>query len=273
MSLESKARLESFDDEYESKDTGPKKKLKSQTSLRQKNAEILANSDIRYAGKRISRKELEEVDDDDDNDDEIISEESEDENYDDINDILAFKNKFMQATKTKPNKSTPEEYEDDNSLINTEEESQESGVSESEQDDELSEEEEAEDESFGGEGEEEEDGLEAMDHGEDEESENIDDSEENTDVKLTKNSQQNDAIKGKSIQNQLSLWDHLLECRIKLHKGINLSNQLPQAPSTYKLFSKISESGENHFVLAGQGAKESIKSLLDSCLELQVHLN
>lgn len=54
-----------------------------------------------------------------------------------------------------------------------------------------------------------------------------------------------------------------------MHKGINLCNQLPQAPSNYKLFTKAS--GENHLIAAGQGAQVAIKSLLDNCLELEVN--
>ena len=77
-----------------------------------------------------------------------------------------------------------------------------------------------------------------------------------------------DVKKGSSIKNQLSMWDLLLECRIKYHKSINLCNQLPQGASGFKSFTQIP--GENHFVTAVQSAQNAIKTFLDSCLELQV---
>lgn len=77
-----------------------------------------------------------------------------------------------------------------------------------------------------------------------------------------------DVKKGNSIKNQLSLWDLLLECRIKYHKTISLCNQLPQGASGFKSFTQIP--GENHFVTAVQSAQNTIKTFLDSCLELQV---
>ncbi|NWJ04653.1 AATF protein, partial [Crypturellus undulatus] len=43
--------------------------------------------------------------------------------------------------------------------------------------------------------------------------------------------------KGKAVRNQLALWDHLLEGRIKMQKVLLTANRLPQ-PDTYPTFKK-----------------------------------
>ncbi|NXA50905.1 AATF protein, partial [Nothocercus julius] len=43
--------------------------------------------------------------------------------------------------------------------------------------------------------------------------------------------------KGKAVKNQLALWDHLLEGRIKMQKVLLTANRLPQ-PDTYPVFKK-----------------------------------
>ena len=258
--LETKARLESFDDQYESYDNTQvvsNKTPKNKSNLRQKNVELLAVSDSRYAGKRVSRKDLNSPDIGKSSESSLESDESGEEN------ILEFKNKFMKETNNKLKKPNAfQESEDESGSLKSdihEEDSNESDLNKSEDDEEADfEEEEGEEE----EGEEEEEGdIGSVDHSEGEDEINV--------KKISTNSHDNDINKGKSIQSQLSLWDHLLECRIKMHKGINLCNQLPQAPSNYRHFCKAS--GENHFVAAGQGAQVAIKSLLDNCLELEVN--
>ena len=87
-------------------------------------------------------------------------------------------------------------------------------------------------------------------------------------MKVPKSSLDKDIIKGKSIQNQLSIWDNLLECRIKIHKGIHITNQLPQESSDFSQFLKI---GGQQFESAVQETQSAVKHLLDSCLELQVY--
>lgn len=77
-----------------------------------------------------------------------------------------------------------------------------------------------------------------------------------------------DVKKGSSIKQQLSLWDLLLECRIKYHKTISHCNRLPQGASGFKSFTQIP--GENDFVKAALAAQSAIKTFLDSSLELQV---
>lgn len=265
---ETKARLDVFDDQYELQTTS-KKTLKNKTSLRHKNVGLLAVTDKRYAGKHVSRKELEFQVDEDENEDfsSVSSLVSGSESEED--DILGFKDKFIKTTNEKSKKLNPhsdEELNDESALESDVDDrnSLSSEEVEGDKDEELGEEEDGE--------EEEDDGEEEEDDGEEEEEEvgSVDDNEEDESEisvqKMSKTSQGTDINKGKCVQNQLSLWDHLLECRIKMHKGINLCNQLPQGP-VYKQFTKIA--GENHFMTAGQGAQIAIKTLLDNCLELQ----
>jgi protein AATF/BFR2 len=261
--LESRAKLESFDDQYDSYDNlqiSQKKALKNKSSLRQKNVELLAVSDSRYAGKRVNRRDLNSPVEEDYKSSEASLESDNDSGEDNI---LEFKKKFIKETNNTSKKLNAFQESEDESELN---ESEEDEIEEEDDEDQGEEEEDDED---GDEGEEEEE--------EEEEEEgsigSIDDNEEESEVKTQNmsNSHDSDINKGKSIQNQLSLWDHLLECRIKIHKGINLCNQLPQATSNFKLFTKAS--GENHFVAAGQGAQVAIKSLLNNCLELQVNHN
>ena len=171
-------------------------------------------------------------------------------------DIQAFKAKMGKGQAKASNIPTQESDSDDDSQLE-EEESFDEENGEEEQDMENGEEEEYE----------EDDGDDES--GDDGDVRSIDDEEEGKVQNMPRSSHDNDIRKGKSIQNQLSIWDHLLECRIKMHKGINLSNQLPQGPSHFKRFAKTA-TGENHFTTAVQGAQTAVKSVLDSCLELQV---
>ncbi len=258
MYVDTKARLESFDEQYEAKEKISKKTLKNKSSLRHKNVELLVVSDKKYAGKRVSRKDLEEENQDDS--EESISDAEESDSEDAVN-IKEFKKKMMKEVNSRTRKMPPTDYlesnEDGSSEMDEERENgsdldsleEEADVDEEEHDDEDDDDDEDDEEEVG--------------------SIDDDDDENEGDVKrVSKNPHDSDINKGKAIQNQLSLWDHLLECRIKLHKGLHLTNQLPQAPSNFKLFTKAT--GENHFVTAGQGAQAAIKTLLDNCLELQV---
>jgi len=264
---DTKAQLDRYDDEYQMSDIPSKSKnVKTKSNLRQANSELLAVSDKRYAGKRVSRKDLEEEEDDDEASFEEQSSEEDEE------DIQMFNSKMK---KDKKDASIPLKSKRNLQDIDSQQSSEDEDLGEEEEGesgDQMDEEEEGE--------EEEEDGSDEDDEefgsGEEEEGadvQSIDDNEDGEEEveKSSKNSHDSDIKKGKSIQNQLSLWDHLLECRIKMHKSVNLCNQLPQGPSNFKLFSKTS--GENHFSTAVQGAQTAFKSMLDSCLELQVSKN
>ncbi|NXJ89467.1 AATF protein, partial [Corythaixoides concolor] len=75
-------------------------------------------------------------------------------------------------------------------------------------------------------------------------------SENHDNIKETKDSEDNGGLmtfskrqeaeeieKGKAVKNQLALWDHLLEVRIKMQKALVTANRLPQ-PDTYPIFKK-----------------------------------
>lgn len=240
------ARLDNYDDEYDEIISVPTKNAANKKSnLRQTNSELLAASDIRYAGKRVSRKDLE---------DDSSSELSVDESDNDLSDIQAFKSKLSQKEYSVGNETDS----DDSAEESGEEEASDLEMEESEDEGE----EEMQDESdSNGEEEEEEENNSAEDE--------IGSSEGEEGVEhLPKDSLENDVDKGKSIQNQLSFWEHLLECRIKMHKGIQLANQLHHGPSSFKLFN--SAAGENLFSKAATGAQTALKTMLDSCMELQV---
>lgn len=223
---------------------------------------------------------------------------SDDSDAESVDNILQFKNQFKkEAIKYKecmPNTSQGSDDENNiNSEFGEEEDSEDENESlaegSDEEEQELEEEEGDEIEEEGDEGEEEgEEEMEAS--GEEEtyseeggddneleqnqmefEDQGSTDQEENEIRGETKGSENMDINKGKAIKNQISLWDNLLECRIKLHKTINLSNQLPQAPSNFNLFTEVV--GENHFITASQGAQTALKTMINSCFELQVVLN
>ena len=257
---ETKARVDHYDEEY---DMVQKKSSKNKTNLRQKNAELLAASDCRYAGKKISRKDLEgesvgdadfgEGSEDEDSleGDSIFdnqeskvseSEKSEDE------DLQQFRKNFKQksgwsVTIMKENSKSKVQLESDDANDVNDYDSE---------DDEMGSE---EDDYEEGDEEEEEEGEEDDSNSEGEEN----DSSQKKNV-------EGDVEKGKSVQSQLSLWDHLLECRIKIHKGIHLANCLPRGEGNFGVFLN---SG-NQFPSAVQETEKTVKSLMDSLLELQV---
>lgn len=74
--------------------------------------------------------------------------------------------------------------------------------------------------------------------------------------------------KGKAVKNQLALWDQLLEGRIKIQKALVTANQLPQ-PQTFQEFKR-----RGGAELAGElkNAHKALKALQRSLLELQDQL-
>ncbi|XP_043191009.1 protein AATF-like isoform X2 [Amphibalanus amphitrite] len=205
--------------------------------LRQRAAALLPDLDPRYAGRAVSRKNLQEASDDadsldgsedgdedseeedeEDQEEELASEEDEDEDQ-----LEAFKAKLNGVESGTNGLST-----DDGELETDSEEAtgtgQEDGEEETEEDDEDQEDagdlEEQEDSDVGQEEEEEEDGEDisaALDSQEDEEG----------GVELTSRSAGSDAEKGAAVKAQLGVWDQLLECRIKLQPSLQQCGQLP----------------------------------------------
>lgn len=74
--------------------------------------------------------------------------------------------------------------------------------------------------------------------------------------------------KGKAVKNQLALWDELLEGRIKIQKALVTANQLPQ-PLTFPEFKR---SGGDEFSGALKNTHKALKALQRSLLELHDQL-
>lgn len=74
-----------------------------------------------------------------------------------------------------------------------------------------------------------------------------------------------DIEKGHAIRNQLSLWDSLLESRIKFQKCLTSANKLPQRDN----MAKFRAAGGEEFEKAQQSCKGSINKVLNSFLDLQ----
>ncbi|TNN59512.1 Protein AATF [Liparis tanakae] len=109
------------------------------------------------------------------------------------------------------------------------------------------------------------------DDGEEEESED-DDNEDSVDedgvrtfsqVKVDK-----EVEKGKAVKQQLALWDHLLEGRIKIQKVLVNANQLPQTPT----FPEFKRRGGAELAGELKNTHKALKALQRSLLELHDQL-
>lgn len=74
--------------------------------------------------------------------------------------------------------------------------------------------------------------------------------------------------KGKAVKNQLALWDQVLEGRIRIQKALVTANQLPQ-PQTFPDFKR---SGGEKFASELKNAHKALKALQRSLLDLQDQL-
>ncbi|XP_061592941.1 protein AATF [Cololabis saira] len=110
--------------------------------------------------------------------------------------------------------------------------------------------------------------------GEQDTGEESDDSEEEdgqdglTICTLSQNKVDEEVEKGKAVKNQLSLWDQLLEGRIKIQKALVLANQLPQ-PQTFPDFQRR---GGAELPGALKTTHKAVKALQRSLLELHGQL-
>ncbi|EDV30622.2 LOW QUALITY PROTEIN: uncharacterized protein Dana_GF14948 [Drosophila ananassae] len=205
------------------------------TSFRKRNAKMLSEESSRYKGKISSRKELEEENDSEG--DELPYEESDDEK-----DALVAFNKKLKAEKVP---ATAEE---------------ENGHSEEDQEDEDDSEEDISDEE---DNEESEEGNDYNDDDDDEE----DDTIRPSDV-MSKTNHEAEIQKGVCVQNQLRIWERLLELRINTQKFTSKANQLP-APETLKILA--TENHELQSVLVE--AQDRSSKLLQQLLALQSALH
>lgn len=186
------------DDEYELPQAGT-------TEFRKRNVKLLSEQSSKYKGKIASRKDFESEEEDDEDDDEDDEEEQEEVDYeksDSSEDEEALK-AFSKALKKKQSK----EYED----------------SEEEDDPEMGSQDDEDQEDDDEEGEEEEDDD---DNDDNEDVDSEDEEDEDTEV-MSKVNHEAEIQKGLCVQNQLRIWERLLELRINLQKLVNKTNQLP----------------------------------------------
>ncbi|CAG10268.1 unnamed protein product, partial [Tetraodon nigroviridis] len=74
--------------------------------------------------------------------------------------------------------------------------------------------------------------------------------------------------KGKAVKSQLALWDRVLEGRIKIQKALATANQLPQPPT----FPEFRRRGGEGFASGLKDAHKALKALQRSLLELHDQL-
>ncbi|KAM8977173.1 protein AATF isoform 2-T2 [Pelodytes ibericus] len=94
------------------------------------------------------------------------------------------------------------------------------------------------------------------------------DVEEDGVLTLSKEKVSKDVEKGHSIRNQITIWDQLLEGRIKIQKALLLANQLPQ-PDT---FAKFKKEGGTDFSSSLKNNYKALKELMRSLVQLQDEL-
>ncbi|TKS74142.1 Protein AATF [Collichthys lucidus] len=232
------------------------------SALRKHNTSLLSDTDTRYMGKKVSRKQMlmdiegspeeedsigegeeedpvgdEEAEDDEDDDDDEEAEEDDD----DDDEELASKSKvadvsfpqrvdFRKLTEGMDDLGVSEEDDDSDSEIE----------GSSEDDDEMEED-----------GDDDEDGE-----------------DEGTVRTFSQEKVDEEVEKGKAVRNQLTLWDQLLEGRIKMQKVLVTANQLPQ-PDTFPEFKRR---GGAEFAGQLKNTHKALKALQRSLLELHDQL-
>lgn len=238
IDVDTSARVVDFEDEYDLPDA-------RSTDFRKRNVKLLSEQSERYKGKITSRKEFEqdeeedeEDDEEDDDDEEVPYEESDTDEEEQLESVK----KGSKATK-KPQQ---------NGMDDSESEDLANGGQEEESDDE--DDEENEDDSV-----DEEDLGDEEDDSEDAESE--DDVMDTSEI-MTKSNQQAEIQKGLCVQNQLKIWERLLEMRINTQKLTSKVNLLPP-PKTLQ----ATDNEELDAVM--KEAQERSTKLLQQLLSLQ----
>ncbi|XP_053286042.1 protein AATF [Pleuronectes platessa] len=247
------------------------------SALRKHNTSLLSDTDRRYVGKAVSRKQL-QIDiggsgDEDDGDDE--EEEEEEEEEDGSSSIEGLDEKEGEDFMV-----DEEPGDDENNLEDDEEElagkTKVSGVrfpqgvdfhklTEGMDDLGVSEEDAGDDSGEETEGSDEDD---ASDDDDDDMEDDDGEEEEGTLRTFSKEKVDEEVEKGKAVKNQLALWDHLLEGRIKFHKALVTANQLPQ-PQT---LSEFKRKGGAEIAGALKTTHKALKALQRSLLELHDQL-
>lgn len=251
------------DDEEDENVAGP--------SALRKNISALLETDRRYVGKKVSRKQLlMDVEESADSDDDIDEDDEEQEGEEDGTEQLSDEGGYEEA-----------DVESDENYLEEDDEMTVSdaplkgadlifpqkvdfhkltdgmdglGVSEDDDDDDDTTGQETADSEEDGAS----DGSEAEDDGED----------EGAVYTFSQDKANEEVEKGKAVKNQLALWDQVLEGRIKIQKALVTANQLPQ-PQTFPEFKRR---GGAKFASELKNAHKALKALQRSLLELHHQL-
>ncbi|KAH8238817.1 hypothetical protein KR038_003387 [Drosophila bunnanda] len=226
------------------------------TDFRKQNVKLLSEQSDRYKGKISSRNELDE--DEESDEEELPYEDSDEEESDEDVDLEAF-NQNLSAAKAKGEQQSIEE--DDGHEDIAQDSSNRNlvfALADAGYDDDSDEDEDDDDD-----GEEENDEEGTDDDEEEEDAEAEEDSIKPSDI-MSKTNHEAEIQKGLCVQNQLRIWERLLELRINTQKFTSKANQLP-APQALKKFG--SENEELQSVL--NEAQERSSKLLQQLLALQ----
>lgn len=227
-------RYEEFDEQFEINN-----KL---SAIRKQNVKQLNELDSKYKGKVVSRKEMEQ---------EENSERSSDEGSDSEQENGA-NNDY--ATDSDEEDVEEEENSDEQDDVNSDQE-----MDSNEDDDEDDDEEDYDDDG---------DDLDLSQFTKNK-SENGHNTSVKDSTKLIKNTSANEEVqKGVSVQNQLKVWEKLLEVRIKSQKMLITANSLPD----FKENVSLSSNDDGQFKEQMTGAVDGLYGLLDNLLELQTTL-
>ncbi|XP_056234138.1 protein AATF [Seriola aureovittata] len=238
------------------------------SALRKHNTSLLSDTDRRYMGKAVSRKQLlmdiegsgeeeedgsiEELEEDEEEDSTGDEEADDDDDEDDEDEELVDSDAEPGAKLTSKTKGSDMTFPQGVDFHELTEGMDDLGVSE---DDDSDEETEGSDEDEGS-GDDEMEGSE--EDGED----------EGTVQTFSKEKIDEQVEKGKAVKNQLALWDQLLEGRIKIQKALVTANQLPQ-PQTFPEFKR---KGGAELAGALKNTHKALKALQRSLLELHDQL-
>ncbi|XP_017474144.1 PREDICTED: protein Aatf [Rhagoletis zephyria] len=237
-------RVEEEFDEYDLPDART-------SDIRKRNVKLLSEQSVRYRGKISSRNELEEEQDSDSFEGEEQEDDDDSTEDDDEGVLNAFTKKLSGAADKAVNRNEDGSDDDlEHSSTQSNSDSEDKGLSDDEDD-----EDEDEGDQEGEDGD--DDGIES----EDEASE-----EENADGTriIAETNRQAEVQKGQCVQNQLQIWERLLEIRINTQKVLSKCNQLP-APNELKTLQDQNEKLAN----VSSESVTRVSKLLSTLLQLQ----
>ncbi|XP_063322691.1 protein AATF [Pelmatolapia mariae] len=243
------------------------------SALRKRNTSLLSDTDRRYVGKPVSRKQLlreteedehdveeeeegnedDSVGDEEVDDNENASDEEEDD--DDEEELLMGSDSELDVKLASKKKATDITFPQKVDFHKLTEGMDDLGMSEDDDDDDES-------------GEESESSEEEEGSDDDDEMKSEQEDDDGVVRTFSQDKVDEEVEKGKAVKNQLALWDQLLEGRIKIQKALVTANQLPQ-PQTFLEFKRR---GGGEFTAALKNTHKALKALHRSLLELHDQL-